>query len=271
MSSARAPRDLRDALIASVAGMSSLVRVHAILIARDTRAFLRLLARTLLSLPADVLAASVFINLLSLALPLGMLQVYDRIVPHSATATLTLLMHRNLCAGDGDDPAHRAESRRRVERHEAGVEDKPRRRFPNCDGSGEVGGRTARCPMDSTIAGRCGYLRIQHQRGAACPHRSGLRRDLHRAAHRDQRLDRRCSSRDLSDLSGVAAIAAWPCAETRYGRAHGHRGQDPGFSDRGAERNCHREGAGNGAADPATLRTLVGASRRLHPECCAPC
>ena len=59
---------------------------------RDTVSFVSLLARTLWSLPADVLAASVFINLLGLALPLGILQVYDRIVPHSATSTLTYLM-----------------------------------------------------------------------------------------------------------------------------------------------------------------------------------
>jgi ATP-binding cassette subfamily C protein LapB len=68
------------------------------LIVHDSVSFLRLLTKTLLSLPADVLAASVFINLLSLALPLGMLQVYDRIVPHSATATLTYLMIGIGCA-----------------------------------------------------------------------------------------------------------------------------------------------------------------------------
>jgi ABC-type bacteriocin/lantibiotic exporter with double-glycine peptidase domain len=71
---------------------------HFGMIVHDSARFLGLLARTLLSLPADVLAASVVINLLSLALPLGMLQVYDRIVPHSATATLTYLMIGIGCA-----------------------------------------------------------------------------------------------------------------------------------------------------------------------------
>ena len=98
MSIAHVPRDLCDALSASVAGMSSLAREHAILVARDVRGFLRLLARTLSSLPADVIAASVVINLLGLALPLAILQVYDRIVPNSAIATLTLLIIGVCCA-----------------------------------------------------------------------------------------------------------------------------------------------------------------------------
>ena len=49
-------------------------------------------------MPADVLAASIVINLLGLALPLGILQVYDRIVPHSATATLAFLIIGICCA-----------------------------------------------------------------------------------------------------------------------------------------------------------------------------
>jgi ATP-binding cassette, subfamily C, bacterial LapB len=64
----------------------------------DSMSFLGLLGRTLWSLPADVLAASVLINVLGLALPLGLLQVYDRIVPHSATATLTFLLIGIGCA-----------------------------------------------------------------------------------------------------------------------------------------------------------------------------
>jgi ATP-binding cassette subfamily C protein LapB len=54
--------------------------------------FVSLLARTLWSLPTDVLLASIFINLLGLALPLGILQVYDRIVPHAAKSTLAYLV-----------------------------------------------------------------------------------------------------------------------------------------------------------------------------------
>ena len=65
---------------------------------RDMRGFTRLLVRTLASLPADVLAASIVINLLGLALPLAILQVYDRIVPNAATATLSLLIVGVCCA-----------------------------------------------------------------------------------------------------------------------------------------------------------------------------
>jgi ABC-type bacteriocin/lantibiotic exporter with double-glycine peptidase domain len=67
-------------------------------IARDSWSFLKLLAATLASLPADVLAASIVINLLGLALPLAILQVYDRVIPHSATATLTFLVLGTACA-----------------------------------------------------------------------------------------------------------------------------------------------------------------------------
>lgn len=91
MSLAGALRELRDALGSTVARLSWLVRQQALMTGRDLRSFLRLLTRTLSSLPADVLAASVAINVLGLALPLAILQVYDRIVPHSATSTLTLL------------------------------------------------------------------------------------------------------------------------------------------------------------------------------------
>jgi ATP-binding cassette, subfamily C, bacterial LapB len=92
MSFAVASRNLRSALVASITRLSVGARQQAALITHDSRSFLRLLGRTLSGLPADVIAASVAINLLGLALPLAILQVYDRIVPHVATATLTLLM-----------------------------------------------------------------------------------------------------------------------------------------------------------------------------------
>ncbi|MEP2706398.1 MAG: ABC transporter transmembrane domain-containing protein [Roseibium sp.] len=44
------------------------------------------------SLPRDVVTASVFANLLGLAMPLAILQVYDRILPNTATDTLLVLM-----------------------------------------------------------------------------------------------------------------------------------------------------------------------------------
>jgi ATP-binding cassette, subfamily C, bacterial LapB len=67
-------------------------------VVHDSKSFIHLLGTTLRNLPADVLAASVFINLLGLALPLGILQVYDRIVPQSATATLTWMVIGITCA-----------------------------------------------------------------------------------------------------------------------------------------------------------------------------
>ncbi|MEP3047284.1 MAG: ABC transporter transmembrane domain-containing protein [Roseibium sp.] len=44
------------------------------------------------SLPRDVVVASVFANILGLAMPLAILQVYDRILPNTATDTLLVLM-----------------------------------------------------------------------------------------------------------------------------------------------------------------------------------
>jgi ATP-binding cassette subfamily C protein LapB len=59
---------------------------------RDALDFFGLLTRTLYSLPGDVVAASVIINLLGLALPLAILQIYDRVIPHAATSTLLFLI-----------------------------------------------------------------------------------------------------------------------------------------------------------------------------------
>jgi len=98
MRSAGEPGDQPEARGASWTRLSSAARPHVRLVVRDLRSFLRLLARTLRSLPADVLAASVVINLLNLALPLAIVQVYDRIVPHSATETLVFLMIGVCCA-----------------------------------------------------------------------------------------------------------------------------------------------------------------------------
>jgi ABC-type protease/lipase transport system fused ATPase/permease subunit len=61
-------------------------------LARDAFEYLRLRACRLHNLPADVIAASVVINLLGLALPLAILQVYDRIIPNAATSTLLFLI-----------------------------------------------------------------------------------------------------------------------------------------------------------------------------------
>ena len=46
----------------------------------------------LLRMPWSVVAASVAINLLALALPLTILQVYDRVIPHQSIETLTMLL-----------------------------------------------------------------------------------------------------------------------------------------------------------------------------------
>jgi ATP-binding cassette subfamily C protein LapB len=61
-------------------------------VAHEALEYVRLLLRTLRSLPADVVAASVIINLLGLAVPLAILQVYDRIIPNAATSTLLFLI-----------------------------------------------------------------------------------------------------------------------------------------------------------------------------------
>ena len=91
MKSARAARDLRDQRGPSV-GEASLPRGRRRAIARDASEFVGLLAKTFYGLPADVIAASIAINLLGLALPLAILQVYDRVIPHAATSTLLFLI-----------------------------------------------------------------------------------------------------------------------------------------------------------------------------------
>ena len=92
MNSARPTRDLRDPRGTSVASEASLPRGRRRAMARDASEFLGLLAKTFYGLPADVIAASVVINLLGLALPLAILQVYDRVIPHAATSTLLFLI-----------------------------------------------------------------------------------------------------------------------------------------------------------------------------------
>jgi ATP-binding cassette subfamily C protein LapB len=90
MLSARPTHDLRYPQLPSA--IEKPAQGHRIALARDAFEYLRLLARTLFGLPADVIAASVVINLLGLALPLAILQVYDRIIPNSATPTLLFLI-----------------------------------------------------------------------------------------------------------------------------------------------------------------------------------
>jgi ATP-binding cassette subfamily C protein LapB len=46
----------------------------------------------LLRMPRSVIAASIAINLLALALPLTILQVYDRVIPHQSVETLAILL-----------------------------------------------------------------------------------------------------------------------------------------------------------------------------------
>jgi len=51
-----------------------------------------LLATACLDMPASVVISSILINLLSLFMPLAIMQVYDRIIPRQAVETLTLLV-----------------------------------------------------------------------------------------------------------------------------------------------------------------------------------
>jgi ATP-binding cassette, subfamily C, bacterial LapB len=94
----RTLRTMRDAFGRPIAGFRASMRRRVLPITRDCWTFLKLLTQTLASLPSDVLAASIFINLLGLALPLAILQVYDRVIPHAATATLSLLILGTACA-----------------------------------------------------------------------------------------------------------------------------------------------------------------------------
>jgi ATP-binding cassette subfamily C protein LapB len=82
-------RDLRDPRLLPVP--TEVLRRRSRL-GRDAFEFLRLLVRTFYQLPADVVAASIVINLLGLALPLAILQMYDRVIPHAASSTLLFLI-----------------------------------------------------------------------------------------------------------------------------------------------------------------------------------
>ena len=92
MSADNISRDRRDFPGLRITRLTSVAYEHARLIGRDLSSFLRLLTKTLSSLPGDALLASIAINLLGLALPLAILQVYDRIIPQHSTATLALLI-----------------------------------------------------------------------------------------------------------------------------------------------------------------------------------
>jgi ATP-binding cassette subfamily C protein LapB len=91
MLSARSTRDLHDPGGPSFdVKLRSVPRRHAM--ADDAFEYVRLFARTLRNLPADVIAASVVVNVLGLALPLAILQVYDRVIRNEASATLLFLI-----------------------------------------------------------------------------------------------------------------------------------------------------------------------------------
>jgi ATP-binding cassette subfamily C protein LapB len=92
MSIAQRWSDARGRVREDIARLSARARHLSSSFVRDAKTFARLLGKTLRQLPADILAASLAINVLGLALPLGMLQVYDRIVPNAATGTLTWLI-----------------------------------------------------------------------------------------------------------------------------------------------------------------------------------
>jgi ATP-binding cassette, subfamily C, bacterial LapB len=88
---AAAPRARRDALNALASTYLLEARAYLEQLGRDSRGFLQLLIRTLSTLPGDVVGASIVISLLGLALPLGILQIYDRVIPNAATPTLAML------------------------------------------------------------------------------------------------------------------------------------------------------------------------------------
>ena len=92
MTPARSTRDMRDPRSPLEGCETAPPRGRRRAMVRDASEFLGLLAKTFSSLPGDVIAASIVINLLGLALPLAILQVYDRVIPHAATSTLLFLI-----------------------------------------------------------------------------------------------------------------------------------------------------------------------------------
>jgi ATP-binding cassette subfamily C protein LapB len=91
MLSARSTRDPHDLRGPSIDAKAAPTRRRSAT-AGAAFEYVMLLARTLYSLPADVIAASVVINLLGLVLPLAILQVYDRVIRNAASTTLLFLI-----------------------------------------------------------------------------------------------------------------------------------------------------------------------------------
>ena len=65
---------------------------HEVVTGGARQRLLPLLATACLDMPASVVISSILINLLSLFMPLAIMQVYDRIIPRQAVETLTVLV-----------------------------------------------------------------------------------------------------------------------------------------------------------------------------------
>ena len=118
--------------------------------------------------------------------------------------------------GGGDDPAHRAQPRARVERHETGLAGQRRRGLPRCHRPRRVGRRTTRCPVVSTVAGGRNALRFRHEPRAAPPHRHGLRRHLHPSARSQAAAGSpQCPSSCSSSLASRRSNAGARCGTSR--------------------------------------------------------
>ena len=264
MSKAATSHVRRDAPSAFAATRFSEAYEYFRLIGRDAHSFFQLLVRTLSTLPGDVVAASIVINLLGLALPLGILQVYDRIIPNASTATLAML-------SIGIGVALVVETILRIVRSRVLAWSAMKLAWKaNVDAACRVATAPAEL-VDAQPAARW-FQRLQ-------------------AVVDDLRFRHEPRAAPLIDMVFVVifipllfASSGWLAAvplivfvffgvaahRTRardarhHGRAPGGGDQGAGLPGRGPERHRHRQGAGHRAADPAPLRAAVRAVGGLH-------
>jgi hypothetical protein len=210
----------------------------------------------------DLILSSLFINILALAMPLVLLQVYDRIIPNTAEGTLVLLvagvatalflegclrMGRSYVSGwmgfalrthgrVRGDGAHAVGQHRRFRTRR-------RRRSPGAH---------------QRPGGSEGFLRRTSHPGGLRPAvrlrfsgRHGVSGGL--AGVRSRRADHRLRHHRLVGRAGAEKIA---------GSAHAGGRPALQLHHRGFGRHSHRQGPGDGRADAAPLRASPGNLRR---------
>ncbi|MEI9899799.1 MAG: hypothetical protein WDN31_06210 [Hyphomicrobium sp.] len=230
--------------------------------ARDAFEYARLFARALYSLPADVIAASVVINLLGLALPLAILQVYDRVIHNGASTTL-LFSHLM--------PALVFEATLRITRSQVIAWSAMKEAWKaNVGAATRVALAPARLVdrepaalLDTAVPGRQHRVRVQAQSVDARPCRPALRAGFPGIALRHKPVARHHPARPVPAVHGQG-LQLRPTAQGHNGGPRPRGSEGPRLPRRGAERHRDRQGVRHGAAGAAPLRAPRRAGRRLQ-------